>query len=197
MTEFEKKEFNKTEDVFFKNARYSECSFKGITPGQRVFSDISFVDCTFFKCDFANTLFINCYVKAVKFSHCKLMGIDWSGFNYSAFFNENLSFDECILDYGCFIGLKARKLTMKNCMCKEADFENADLQKSNFFGTDFAGSRFVNTDLQEASFLNAKNYSINPVVNKIKKGVFSLPDVYNLLDCLDIIIRPRIDGELK
>ena len=191
--EIQQKEFINIADVIFKDAIYSNCNFKGINFAESRFVDVRFDDCIFDKCDLNNTKFSNCYIKTVKFSECKLIGIDWSGFNYSAFFSE-INFNECLLSYGCFISLKIKKIIMKNCICKEADFEGADLQKGDFFGTDFLGSRFVNTNLQEASFINAKNYTIDPSVNKIKKAVFSLPEVYNLLNCLDIIVKPRTEN---
>ena len=191
--ELEKLEFKKAAGLVLKDMTYCECVFKGINlTAESRFVNVTFDDCVFEKCDFSNIKFVGCHIKTARFLHCKLVGIDWSSFVYSAFFSE-IVFDECILNYGCFIGLKVKQITIKNSICKEADFEQAVLPKSDFFGTDFLGSRFVNTDLREANFLNAKNYRIDPSLNNIKKAIFSFPDVSGLLECLDIVIRPRQD----
>jgi hypothetical protein len=42
--------------------------------------------------------------------------------------------------------------------------------------------------LEKANFTTARNYSINPQINIIKKAKFSFPDVVGLLDVFNITI---------
>ena len=43
-----------------------------------------------------------------------------------------------------------------------------------------------NCNLSKANFLEAKNYAINPQVNKIQKGKFSIPEALSLLRGFEI-----------
>jgi len=78
---------------------------------------------------------------------------------------------------------------MTHCKIKEADFSDANLSKSNCRYSDFIGARFANTNLQYTDLSYASNYSIHPDGNKLKKTVFSSPDVLSLLDVYDIVIK--------
>ena len=78
---------------------------------------------------------------------------------------------------------------MINCAIKEADFTEANLSHSNCRYSDFAGTRFVNTNLEHTDLSYASNYSIHPDGNKLKKTVFSSPEVLSLLDVYDIVIK--------
>jgi len=62
------------------------------------------------------------------------------------------------------------------------------MTKCDFSNCDFEGAIFDNTDLSESNFKQAVNYSINPGKNKLKKTIFSMPDVVGLLNNLDIKI---------
>jgi uncharacterized protein YjbI with pentapeptide repeats len=55
--------------------------------------------------------------------------------------------------------------------------------------TDFKDSKFSNTDLSYADFTQAKNYDINPNYNKIKRAIFSIPEVLTLLQGFDVVIK--------
>ena len=78
---------------------------------------------------------------------------------------------------------------MTNCIMNEADFSEANLSKSNCRYSDFSGARFANTNLEYTDLSYASNYSIHPDGNKLKKTVFSSPDVLSLLDAYDIVIK--------
>jgi fluoroquinolone resistance protein len=57
-----------------------------------------------------------------------------------------------------------------------------------FTNCDLAGAIFNNTILEKANFTTARNYSINPQTNVVKKAKFSLPGVVGLLDVFKITI---------
>ncbi|HHE37447.1 MAG TPA: hypothetical protein ENL20_02610 [Candidatus Cloacimonetes bacterium] len=75
-----------------------------------------------------------------------------------------------------------------DCRIHNSDFYQTYLTNSNFTCSDLKGSIFENTNLENANFQNAKNYSINPLNNKIEKAKFSMPEVVSLLNHLGIRI---------
>jgi uncharacterized protein YjbI with pentapeptide repeats len=78
---------------------------------------------------------------------------------------------------------------MTQCNVKEADFTETNLSKADCRHSDFTRARFVNTNLEYTDFSDASNYSIHPDGNRLKKTVFSSPDVLSLLDVYDIVIK--------
>jgi uncharacterized protein YjbI with pentapeptide repeats len=71
----------------------------------------------------------------------------------------------------------------------EVDFVDADLSMALFDNCDLQGAIFENSLLEKTDFLTAKNYSINPEINRIRKAKFSIPEVVGLLSKYDIIIK--------
>ena len=66
---------------------------------------------------------------------------------------------------------------------------DADLQESDFSYSTLTGTLFGNTNLCKANFSNAEDYDINIQNNKIKKAIFSIPEVTSLLKHFDIVIK--------
>ena len=60
--------------------------------------------------------------------------------------------------------------------------------KSNFAGCDLQETIFHRCNMRKASFVGAKNYTINPLVNDVKKAKFSFSEVTSLLKGLDVEI---------
>jgi uncharacterized protein YjbI with pentapeptide repeats len=79
-------------------------------------------------------------------------------------------------------------MNFKQCIIHEVDFTDADLCNAVFANCDLMSSTFMNTNLEKANFSTAKNYSINPQLNKIKKARFSVPEITGLLHQYDIVI---------
>lgn len=188
----------------FSKESYYQAEFSGLSVSDEIIKSVSFEECTFKDCTFIGTKFENCRFISGKFSDCtlsavvplnsrfsglaftgcKLMGIDWT----RAHRLENAVFKNCHLDYSNFRFLKIPKTKMSDCMVKDADFSEADLSNGDFKNSDFEKSRFVKTNLTGADFKGAKNYSIDPCANILKKTRFSYPEVISLLNNLDIII---------
>ncbi len=85
------------------------------------------------------------------------------------------------------------KLEIKNtifisCSLKEVDFEDTDLSGSNFENCDLSGAVFGNTNLEKVDFTTAFNYTVDPVINNVKKARFSIQGLPGLLSKFDIII---------
>jgi uncharacterized protein YjbI with pentapeptide repeats len=126
----------------------------------------------------------------VRFEKSKLLGVDWT----KADGMEDrraptaLSFSECILDLSSFFGLNLRGAMIERCSAREADLTNADMRNAVCVGTNFEGAKFHGTDLERADLRGALSYVIDPRVNKVKGGRFSLPDAVALLRGLGVVI---------
>lgn len=166
---------------------FEECNFVGCT----------FIGCELKKCKFLNCTFTNCLLSAVKFTgssfieiiftQCKVIGIDWTKTGQL----RDLQFDKCEINYSNFTLLKIPKMKILDCIAKEVDFTEADLQESVLQNTDFENSIFNKTNLSKADFRGAINYYIEVKNNIISKARFSLPEAISLLKSLNI----EVDGQ--
>lgn len=196
----------KTEADLLNNDFFEEEIFKDIQLHQdEKLAGVEFSECTFINCKFSKVIFFDCRFEKCKFQNCDLSSsvIKYSVFD-GVFFEESkltgiqwadtgipldVGFRQCVLNYCSFIGVDLRKTEMTNCVIKEADLSETNLSKSNCQYSDFTGTRFANTNLECTDMSYASNYSIHPDGNKLKKTVFSSPDVLSLLDVYDIIIK--------
>jgi len=172
------------------NTKLTEVEFHGCTFINCKFSKVIFFDCRFENCSFQNCDLSSILIKysvfdGVLFEESKLTGIQWA----DAGIPLDVKFRKCFLNYCSFIGVDLRSTEMTNCIVKEVDFSETNLSKSNCRYSDFSGARFVNTNLEYTDLSYASNYSIHPDGNKLKKTVFSSPDVLSLLDAYDIVIK--------
>ncbi len=170
----------KLAEVEFHDCRFINCKFSKV-----IFFDCRFENCSFHNCDLSSILIKHTVLDGVLFEESKLNGIQWA----DAGIPLDVKFRKCSLNYCSFIGVDLRSTEMTNCTIKEADFSETNLSKSNCRYSDFMGSRFANTNLQFTDLSYASNYSIHPDGNKLKKTVFSSPDVLSLLDVYDIVIK--------
>jgi fluoroquinolone resistance protein len=164
-------------------------TFEGIDFTEKVSSKREFVDCTFINCNFSKSDlsdddFIDCHFKGCNLSLTKventgkLMGIDFSRCNN---FNFSASFENCPLDYSSFFQKKMKKTLFTDCSLKETDFTETDLSMTIFKNCDLLNASFVHAILEKADFRTARNYALDPELNKIKKAKFSFPGVTGLL----------------
>jgi fluoroquinolone resistance protein len=176
------------EDKIFEGVDFSEKK----SP-KREFADCTFINCNFSKADLSNDDFMDCHfkgcnlslakmenagIKNIQFTDCKLTGIDFSRCNN---FNFSASFENCPLDYSSFFQKKMKKTLFADCSLKETDFTETDLSMAVFKNCDLMNASFVNAILEKADFRTARNYALDPELNKIKKAKFSFPGVAGLL----------------
>jgi len=187
--------------IYFEDEIFSESHLPPNTRLTEVeFHDCTFINCKlfdviFFNCRFENCVFQNCDLSSISIKHSvfdgvlfeesKIIGVQWA----DAGIPLDVKFRYCSLNYCSFIGVDLRSTEMTNCTIKGADFSETNLSKSNCQCSDFTGARFVNTNLRFTDFSYASNYSIHPDGNKLKKTIFSSPDVLSLLDVYDIVIK--------
>ena len=133
--------------------------------------------------------FFNTKIYGITIERCKAMGIAWNEASFSNIsINCPLEFRNTDISYSSFGSLKLHNTNITNCKAKEVDFTECDLSDSDFKESDFYRSIFYKTNLSGASFVGAKNYAIDPLINKVTKAEFSLPEVLGLLDYLEIKI---------
>jgi fluoroquinolone resistance protein len=192
----------------FNKPFYGEIEFKNVKYREKRIKDTEFYNCTFFLCDFIKSEFLNCEFEKcsflssdlslikpdgskfvdVSFNKSKLIGVNWTLIKALSA-PSKFNFYECKIDSSSFQGLNLQGIKFIDCTAHDVDFYETDLSKSEFTSTDLLKSRFVNTNLNSADLSKATNYSIDPSLNKLKKAIFSYPEVTNLLNYLDIVIK--------
>jgi uncharacterized protein YjbI with pentapeptide repeats len=194
--------------VEFNESLYRDIEFKNVKYREKMLRDIEFYNCTFLLCDFSKSKFFNCEFEKcsfvsndlslikpdgskfvdVSFNKSKLIGVNWTLIKALSA-PSKFNFYECKIDSSSFQGLNLQGIKFIDCSAHDVDFYETNLSKSEFRSTDLLKSRFVNTNLNFADLSKANNYSIDPSLNKLKKTIFSYPEVTNLLNYLDIIIK--------
>ena len=127
----------------------------------------------------------NTSFKTVKFSNCKLLGLNFSDCNVFLF---SVGFEYCLLNLSSFYKLKLKGTKFRNCNLQEVDFTETDLTNAAFDNCDLERAIFERTILEKADFRTAYHYSIDPTVNRIKKARFSGNGLAGLLDKFNIVI---------
>jgi fluoroquinolone resistance protein len=168
----------------FEDCRFEHCRFTGCN-----FFECAFLDCSFADCLFSTTELPTCSLIGIHFTDCKLIGLDWT----QASNLRGLTISKSTLDYSVFHGLKLKNLKFLNCICKEVDFQEADLTDASFEGTDLEKSLFSHTNLTNTNFASATNYWIDARNNTLKRATFTLPEALSLLKPFDITLAdPKI-----
>ena len=92
------------------------------------------------------------------------------------------------VQYCNFSDLDMRKISFQESKIYNSTFIHTNLTEANFSKTDLKETLFRNCNLTKSNFRGASNYSIDPLVNKVKKAKFSFPEVVGLLHGFDIKI---------
>lgn len=162
----------------YENCVFNNCDLSNADLSQRVF-----LECEFNSGSLSSANLTKTGLKNVKFKDCKLLGLRFE--NCDPFLFE-VDFDNCVLNLSSFYKLKLKKTRFKDSNLSEVDFTESDLASSLFANCDLAGATFERTILEKADLRSARNYSIDPELNKIKKAKFSIHGIAGLLDKYDI-----------
>jgi uncharacterized protein YjbI with pentapeptide repeats len=165
--------------------QYNDCMFKNCDFSNANLNGFEFTDCRFEFSNLSMTKLDGATLNDVKFSNCKLMGID---FGKCATFLFSVSFEKCILNYALFQKNNLKKTLFKSCTMHEMSFIETNLTEAVLKDCDLLNSTFDHTNLEKADLSTARNYIIDPLSNRLKKTKFSLPDVVGLLAQHDIVI---------
>ena len=164
---------------------YEDCLFTGCLFSSADLRDCEFTDCRFERCDLSMALLENTSMRTVRFHECKLLGTSFENCNQILFAPD---FERCLLDYASFRRAKLRKRLFCGCSLRQADFSAADLSGAVFADCDLDGATFDRTVLEKTDFSTARNYSIDPETNRIRRARFSIGGLPGLLGRYDIDI---------
>lgn len=189
---------------YYENREFTSLQFADETIKYFEFIDCTFIDCTIDKCTltkcrFSECTFVNCHISDVKsdgseanylnFENCILSGVNWSLVTSSGGFSEPVNkLSSCNLKYNFFTDMNLKKFSFKGNDITHTTFADCSLIESNFEGCNLTDTEFFRCDIQKADFRSASGYKIDVITCNIKKAKFSAPEVYNLLDSLDIKI---------
>lgn len=166
--------------------------------------DKEYVDCTFVNCNLEhlllkNIVFEECHFKFcnlslvkttkmswhnVRFTECKMVGIDFTGSNPFSTFR----FDSSNLQYATFSQMKLKATSFINCNLQEADFSEADLSSAIFDQCEMSRTIFSHTNLEKADFTSAYHFIIDPRINRLKNARFSQSNLEGLVVSFGIFI---------
>jgi uncharacterized protein YjbI with pentapeptide repeats len=169
------------------SAHFLDCQFTGCSLVEAALSACRFQRCNFVDCDLSLVDISGSQFASVVFEGSKLVGVDWTRAHRSEHtLGKPLKFINCMLNHGTFIGLDLERVKITDSLAHEVDFRETNLSEAVFSGTDLQGSLFLDTDLSAADLRSARNYLINPAINKLNGARFSLPEAISLLYALDI-----------
>lgn len=164
---------------------YEDCDFSGLDFSEFDFSDYKFSNCNFNDCDLSNVKISGTALRTVTFYNCKMIGLSFDDVNA---FNLSLQFEKCILDHSSFYQVDVRKTLFRDCTLRETDFTLCNLASAVFTDSDLLNAVFSRTNLEAADLRTARNFSINPNKNTLKKAKFSKDNLEGLLYQVLIII---------
>lgn len=164
---------------------YEKCRFINCNFSNSDLSGFHFQDCEFTGCNLGMSKLVKTAFRNVSFKDSKLLGLQFDACNE---FLLEMKFDNCILNFSSFTGLKLKKTNFNHCQLQQVDFSGTDLTASVFDNCDLADATFESSILEQADLRTAYNYSIDPSSNKIKKAKFSLLGLAGLLGKYEIEI---------
>lgn len=179
---FVKNDFEKVKVV---KGEFENCTFKGCDFSEFDMEGTLFNECRFISCNLSLAKIKGSAFRVVEFKECKLLGLIFESTNQNGF---SVTFSDCFLSHSSFFGMRLKKIIIRDSNMAEVDFTDCDLTGAIMQNCDFNGATFNNTNLENADFRSAKNFSINPLTNRIKGAHFSLPSVISLLEPFDIKI---------
>jgi fluoroquinolone resistance protein len=164
---------------------FESCTFRGCDFSGADLSGSLLTDCRLVGCNLTMVKVGQAGLRDVTFVNCKVVGVD---FGSCLPFLFSVGFEECNLDYSHFIKCKLKKTEFKGCTVRDADFTEADLTDASFLDCDLSNAVFNRTNLTHADFRTARNYSIDPEENTVRRARFSLSGVAGLLRRYDLIL---------
>ncbi|HNW51730.1 MAG TPA: pentapeptide repeat-containing protein [Prolixibacteraceae bacterium] len=171
--------------VKLQDLEYEQCTFKGCNFSETAFSRVAFIECQFVDCNFSMAKLNDTALRDVRFVQCKLMGVVFDHCHSLLF---RVRFDQSILDYCSFSGLKMKQTPFTGCSMVEVQFVESDLTGSLFVGCDLLRAQFQQVILEKVDFTTARNFIIDPNQNRMKKATFSLAGLPGLLQSYGIVV---------
>jgi len=166
-------------------AEYDNCTFIDCNFNEAVLNSVVFTQCRFEGCNLSNAKTGATAFKEAVFTNCKLLGLNFSAAEQFLF---AAGFDGCYMQLASFYKMKLKGTKFINCHLEDADFTEADLTGAAFKDCDLRNAVFDRTILEKADLRTAKNYTIDPEGNRLKKAKFSREGLPGLLHKYNIDI---------
>lgn len=164
---------------------YELCVFRNCQLQKAKLSGIRFSECRFEDCDLSLAELQGTSFQEVAFLNCKMLGLhfeDCNGFNFS------VRFENCALDLCVFYQCRLSGTSFINTRLPDTDWTECDLSNAVFEGCDLRNAKFDHTNLENADLREARNFQIDPALNKIRKARFSVDGLPGLLAQYEIRI---------
>lgn len=163
---------------------FYNCTFRNADIQSSRLIDCVFDECVFIQCNLSLMEIVGSLFTWVKFTDCKMVGVDWSG--TGGFLSA--SYSGCIMKNNIFSNMNLSKYRFISCNLSESQFSNVRLKNAVFDECELSQCQFHQADLSSANFATSRNYYMNAETNTLKKTVFSLPEAVSLLANLDIVL---------
>ncbi len=163
---------------------FYKCTFQNVDFQSARLVDCAFDECRFVQCNLSLMEIVGSLFTWVKFTDCKMVGVDWSG--TGGFLSA--SYSGCIMRNNVFADMNLSQYKFLSCDLREAQFSNVRLKSAVFDECELGQCQFHQADLSYANFATSRNYYMNAETNTLKKTVFSLPEAVSLLANLDIVL---------
>lgn len=149
---------------------FQSCTFRSVKLAGSRWMGALLEDCTFELCDLSNFAPKGLAARDVRFSECKLLGVDWTSVSP----HPRVAFEACDLRYASFASVHLRKTTFLRSQITEATFADVDLTECDFDGSDLEGTTFRECVLHKANFSGARGLLLDPAKNRVKDARISL-----------------------
>jgi Uncharacterized low-complexity proteins len=103
-------------------------------------------------------------------------------------FGFRVEFQHCVLDHASFYKCKLKNTRFDACLLQEADFSECDATGAVFAECELLNAKFEHSVLEKTDFRTARNYTIDPRINRLRKAKFSMPAATGLLECFGVEI---------
>lgn len=173
------------EDYYFDSCDFINCHFENFTIRNSFFTECKFTDSQIINLSAKG----NTQVQNLIFEKSLLMGINWKEFLVGDGFLEPINkIEKSTVNYNTFYEMDFKKFDFKGNEILNTEFTKCNLTESDFNSIKLNGSNFFECDLKKSDFRNASGYEVNILTCSMKNAKFSLPEVINLLNILDIKI---------
>ncbi len=166
---------------------YEACRFANGNGHKADLSEFKFIDCEFVDCDLSLAKLNRTAFREVQFRECKLSGLH---FEACQDFGLVFGFEQCLLNFCTFIGMKLKNTRFVHSQLMESDFSDSDLTGAVFDQTDLSRVVFEHTILEKADFRTAFGYAIDPEQNRMRHAKFSSLGGAGLLGKYGLEIEP-------
>lgn len=189
-------------DAYYENERFENLAFIGENFESCKFTDCDFVSCTFESCKLSDCYFWecrfeNCSVKDIDFENCEakflqlnassFVGINWGLLQPVGTVGTAIDkITDCRLKYNTFSQMSLKRMDFSGCALAGSTFAECELTETSFRNADLTDTEFYKCDLRKADFRGARGYRIDSLSCPLKAARFSMPEVLQLLDSLEI-----------